>query len=205
MTYDRDYILRMAREFATFLARIVRSKDAGKTETALADLDQAAHTHVGLGMDVLEALPVDQLTLMLSIGGQLDVNRAYATGRLLAERSDMARSVGNDALAATLDGNALQLLVDAALAFGEFLNDGHRAVVNEVSDRLLASPAPVAPTLVCALLDAHQRFGQHDDLARIGDLLVTRANEPVDRMTAIRIATRGACPEVVGRVATAER
>ena len=204
MTYDRDYILRMAREFATFLARIVRSRDEGRTETALVDLDQAAHTHVGLGMDVLEALPVEQLTMMLSIGGGLDVNRAYATGRLLAERADMARGVGNDAFAATLDGNALQLLVDAALAFGDFLNDEHHDVVADVWGRLLASPAPLAPTLVCALLDAHQRFGHDGDVLRIADALVDRASEPVDRMTAVRIATRSACPEVVGRVATGE-
>ena len=202
MTYDRDYILRMAREFATFLARIVRSKDEGRTETALADLDQAAREHVGLGMDVLEALPIEQLTLMLSIGGGLDVNRAYATGRLLAERADMARGVGNDALAATLDGNALGLLVDAALAFGGFLNEEHHDVVADVSDRLLASPAPLAPTLVCALLDAYQRFGSDADLMRITDALVRRADASVDRMTGVRIATKSACPEVVGRVAS---
>src|SRR5680860_1046916 len=76
MTYERDYILRMVREFATFLARIVRSKNGGQEERTIADLDQAARTFVGLGLDVLEALPVEQLTMMLSIGGSLDVNRA---------------------------------------------------------------------------------------------------------------------------------
>jgi hypothetical protein len=114
----------------------------------------------------------------------------------------MARGVGNDALAATLDGNSLGLLVDAALAFGGFLNEEHYDVVADVSDRLLASPAPLAPTLVCALLDAYQRFGSDADLVRITDALVRRADSSVDRMTAVRIATKSSCPEVVGRVAS---
>ncbi len=143
MTYERDYILRMVREFSTFLARIVRPKDGGREERSIADLDQAAHTFVGLGLDVLEALPAQQLTMMLSIGGSLDVNRAYATGRLLEERAEMAARTGNEDLAASLRTNALQMLVDAALAFGAYLNDAHRDAVRTITERVVAAPSPV--------------------------------------------------------------
>lgn len=201
MTSDRDYILRMVREFATFLARIVRSKDGRQEEHTIADIDQAARTYVGMGLDLLEALPSEQLTLMLSIGGTLDVNRAYATGRLLAERADMAGRVGNDDLADALRAKALQLLVDAALAFEEYLNDEHRRAIHEVTERLLASSSQLESRLACTLFEAHVRFEEASAVLRLTDAFVDRADEPVDRMTAVRIASQGRCPRVVGRVA----
>lgn len=201
MTSDRDYILRMVREFATFLARIVRSKDGGRDEQTIADIDQAARTYVGMGLDLLEALPVEQLTMMLSIGGALDVNRAYATGRLLAERADMAGRVGNDDLADSLRAKALRLLVDAALAFGEYLNEEHRRAIHQVTERLSASSALVEPRLVCTLFETYVRFEEAAAVVRLADAFVDRADESVDRMTAVRIASQGRCPSVVGRVA----
>ena len=156
---------------------------------------------VGMGLDLLEALPVEQLTMMLSIGGTLDVNRAYATGRLLAERADMAGRVGNDDLADALRAKALQLLVDAALAFGEYLNEEHRGAVHQEAERLSASSAVLEPRLVCTLFDAYVRFEEASAVVRLADAFVDRGDEPVDRMTAVRLASQGRCSEVVGRVA----
>lgn len=201
MTYDRDYILRMVREFATFLARVVRAKDDGQEERTIADLDQAARTFVGLGLDVLEALPVEQLAMMLSIGGPLDVNRAYAAGRLLEERADMAAHSGNEDLAASLRAKALRILVDAALAFGAYLNDAHREAVRAVTERVVAAPAPLPPRLLCALFETHLLHDEDERILRLADALVARAEEPAERMAAIRVALRGNCPMLLGRLA----
>lgn len=201
MTYDRDYVLRMVREFATFLARIVRSKEAGHEERTIADLDQAARTFVGLGLDVLEALPVDQATMMLSIGGALDVNRAYATGRLLEERADMAERAGNRELATSLRAKALRLLADAARAFGAYLNEAHRDAVGRLGDRVVAEPAPLAPPLLCALFETYLLHDERVRIVRLADALVARTDEPVDRRAAVAIALRGACPTLLGRLA----
>lgn len=201
MTYERDYILRMVRELSTFLARIVRPNDGGHEERSIADLDQAARTFVGLGLDVLEALPAEQATMMLSIGGSLDVNRAYATGRLLEERAEMASRAGNEELAASLRANALQMLADAALAFGAYLNDAHRDAVRTVADHVVAAPAPLPPRLLSALFETHLLHDEDERIVRLADALVARTDEPADRMTAIRIAFRGASPMLLGRLA----
>jgi hypothetical protein len=201
MTSERDYVLRMVREFATFLARIVRSKEEGQVERTIADIDQTARTYVGLGLDALEALPIEQLTIMLSIGGSLDVNRAYATGRLLAERADVAARVGSDDLAASLRAKALRLLADAALAFGEYLNEEHRGAIHRAAERHLAASALVEPRLVCALFDTYVRLEEGSVVVRLADAFAQRLDEPVDRMAAVRLASHGRCPSVVGRVA----
>lgn len=163
MTYDRDYILRMVREFATFLARIVRSRGSETEERTLADLDQAARTFVGLGLEALEALPAEQLSMMLGLGGTLDTNRSYAAGRLLEERSVLAESAGSTAAASATALKALELLADSALAFGEYLNGEHRDSVRRLEERLLADPATplaTAPRLLHKLSRMHSGNGE---------------------------------------------
>lgn len=199
MTYDRDYILRMVREFAQFLARVVKKGDGTAEGRSVSDLDGAARTFVGLGIDALRSLPTDQLTMMLSIGGTLDVNRAYAAGRLLESSSELA---SDPAVAADGARKATHLLSDAALAFGGYLNEEHEAALRRLEDRLLAQedgPLASEPRLLAKVLDLRLRHGDADRVRHVAAALAlrTEADEP---MTAVRVALRGAAPEVLGRV-----
>ena len=136
MLHDRDYVMRLVREFSSFLVRLLTRHREEGGESTLVDLDEAAGRFVGMSMPLLELLPVGQLRMMLSTTGALATDRAYAAGMLLEARGRLASEAGDEAHAEECYRKALVLLLDAEREFGGFLNDEHERAAQRLTELL---------------------------------------------------------------------
>jgi tetratricopeptide (TPR) repeat protein len=83
----QDYILRMVQQFSGFLTRILRLREEGKTEEALALISDAYGKLAGLPASLVQALSEDDLLTLLRAPGRLDPERCLALAELLREEA----------------------------------------------------------------------------------------------------------------------
>lgn len=116
--YEQDFIIRQLRQLGDALARLLK---LGVGADSAAQLEELSTTHVNLELDTLRRMPVDQLELLLSIGGSYDIHRALMISQLLQADAELGLA---DDDAANLE-KALQLSLAAAIAFGGFVSAEH--------------------------------------------------------------------------------
>jgi tetratricopeptide (TPR) repeat protein len=81
----QDYILRMVQQFSGFLVRVLRLRQEGKTDEALALLSDGYGRLAGLPASLVHALSEDDLIALLRAQGRLDPERTLGLAELLRE------------------------------------------------------------------------------------------------------------------------
>src|SRR5262245_48567365 len=81
----QDYIMRMVQQFSGFLIRVLRLREEGQTEEALALLADGYGKLVGLPASLVHALSEDDLIALLRAQGRLDPERCLGLAELLRE------------------------------------------------------------------------------------------------------------------------
>lgn len=89
MIAEKDYIMRMIRQFGTALARIRSLKTEQKIEESQNVLAEALKDFTGFHQEVLEALPPDILIQKVSGSGQTDPVRSLLLADLLYQQGDI--------------------------------------------------------------------------------------------------------------------
>ena len=129
--YQDDYLTRTLKQFADTLAALLGARVRGEPPS-FGELDELSWSFTGLGLKTLLSLSAPQLLQLFSVGGELDVNKAYISAQLLCQlaRDDASQD------SAKLHREALQLLNAVSLHLGDYLNEEHRRLSEELESEL---------------------------------------------------------------------
>jgi hypothetical protein len=93
--YEQDYILRLAKQLAAMLARVLGLRREGATEEALAELDGAYGELFGLPPGLVDVIPAAELARLLS-----DPQKIAMMAELLAAEASALEAAGRQEAAA---------------------------------------------------------------------------------------------------------
>ena len=79
---EKDYIMRIIHQFARFLARVLLRINNEELKEARMDMQTASERFLGMQLDMILSLNNQGLIEMLSIGGELDVEKSYIAAQL---------------------------------------------------------------------------------------------------------------------------
>ncbi len=113
---ERDYIMRMIAMLTAVIAKILDLKKAKDFPRALHELEAATKSLAGIDSGLLEAFTDEQLLELFGRDLEVAPVRWYVVGRLLAERAELYRLMGDDGRATEAEWRALSLLVASFLA-----------------------------------------------------------------------------------------
>ena len=132
--YKTDYIMRTIKQFSEMLAALLFGARVKGEDVAFSDLEELSLTFTGLTLDMLTALGSSQLLSLFSVTGELDINKTYASARLLHQLADQE----TEANATALNRKALALLLKVYWELGGYLNDEHESLTQTLSDASVA-------------------------------------------------------------------
>lgn len=93
-TFEQDYILRLAKQLANLVARLLRLRDDGRVDEALTECDAAYGELFGLPSGLVDAMEASELAKLLG-----DTQRCDMMAELLETEARLctARGHGDDA------------------------------------------------------------------------------------------------------------
>jgi len=127
--YKSDYLMRMIQQFSEMLAALLFNARSTGEPVSYKDLNELSSSFTGLTLDTLRTMNSSQLISLFSITGQLDINKTYASACLIHQLSKQESSEQNKAVQENL---ALELLVEIKNQLGEYLNDEHKTLVEDL-------------------------------------------------------------------------
>jgi len=104
MSIQRDYIQRLVEALAQVTARLLTLRKAGQTGEALAEVERAAGSLLGVDLKLLEAIGPGPIAVQLGHPEKIEV-----LARLLDERAGLERARGDEAAAARWEARAAGL------------------------------------------------------------------------------------------------
>ena len=128
--YQTDYITRTIKQFSEMLAALLFGARAKGQDVTYSDLEELSLSFTGLTLDTLVTLSSSQLVSLFSVAG-LDINKVYASARLLHQLSEQERS---EEKAALLSQKALRLLEKVHQRLGGYLNEEHETLTQSLRD-----------------------------------------------------------------------
>ncbi len=128
--YQTDYITRTIKQFSEMLAALLFGARAKGQDVTYSDLEELSLSFTGLTLDTLVTLSSSQLVSLFSVAG-LDINKVYASARLLHQLSKQERS---EEKAALLNQKALRLLEKVHQRLGGYLNEEHEMLTQSLRD-----------------------------------------------------------------------
>ena len=128
--YQTDYITRTIKQFSEMLAALLFGARAKGQDVTYSDLEELSLSFTGLTLDTLVTLSSSQLVNLFSVAG-LDINKVYASARLLHQLSEQERS---EEKAALLNQKALRLLEKVHQRLGGYLNEEHETLTQSLRD-----------------------------------------------------------------------
>lgn len=126
MVYEQDYILRLIQRVGVFLRAMYAALREHRPTDAIQLSEEALHHITGLSSDAAVSMSTQNLVLLLSAGGRLDVKRTLLLVEVLAERAEAFEQQGDEAAAAGERAKAAAL-ARAAVTAAPDSDDGDRA------------------------------------------------------------------------------
>ena len=126
MVYEQDYILRLIQRVGVFLRAIASALREHRPQDALELSEEALHHITGLSSDAATTTNVQNLLLILSAGGRVDVKRAILLAEVFAERAEAFEQQGDGGTAERERAKA-RALAEAAAKAAPDSDDGDRA------------------------------------------------------------------------------
>ncbi len=112
--FQRDYILRLVEQLAKTLGAVLTFKKAKRYDEAELAIAEAAKNLVGLDVETLLAIPVDQILTLFSPGGSLDAGKCIVVAELLYEHGEIKSLQGQEETAYHARIRAFSLLLEVS-------------------------------------------------------------------------------------------
>ncbi len=87
--FQRDYILRLVEQLAKTLGVVLTLKKARRFDEAELAIAKAAQNLIGLDVETLLALPVEQIVSLFSPSGSLDAGKCIVVAEILYEYGEI--------------------------------------------------------------------------------------------------------------------
>ncbi|MDQ1910628.1 DUF6483 family protein [Paenibacillus sp. GD4] len=113
--YQRDYILRLIKQAAEAIHKVMFLRKNRQLEEAMALLNQAMKQLLGLNSDLVRALSVKDLLLLLSKTGEVDLGKTLALGDMLKAEALLLDDLGEVQGARQCRLKAAELLLTARI------------------------------------------------------------------------------------------
>ncbi len=178
--FQRDYILRLVEQLAKTLGVVLTLKKARRFDEAELAIAEAAKNLVGLDVQTLLAIPVDQILTLFSPGGNLDAGKCIVVAELLYEHGEIRSRPGEEETAYHARIRALSLLLEVSGRESlERIPDAGRYLrrIEALTEALSAYP-PV-PAVQKKLVFHHERQGDFADAEDVLFELVDAGHEDV--------------------------
>ena len=178
--FQRDYILRLVEQLAKTLGVVLTLKKAGRFDEAELSIAKAAQNLIGLDVETLLALPVEQIVSLFSPGGSLDAGKCIVVAELLCEHGEIKSFQEEEETAYHARIRALSLLLEVSGRESlERIPDAGRYVRRiEALTEALATYPPV-PAVQKKLIFHHERQGDFADAEDVLFELVDAGHEDV--------------------------
>lgn len=124
--YEQDYILRLIQRVGVFFRNMIRALREHRPDDALTISEDALHHITGLSSDAAATMRVENLLVMLSAGGVVDVKRALLLAEVFLDRAEACDQLG-DAAAADGERAKVKALAEAAAHEAPNSDDGDKA------------------------------------------------------------------------------
>lgn len=109
----QDYILRLLEQLGAMAATIGGKKAAGDLEGAALEIEEQCVRHTGLPFAVVKQASPEGLSLLLEMGGAMQVPRQLMLAELLRQEAELCERRGNPPAAVLSYRQAAQLIEDA--------------------------------------------------------------------------------------------
>jgi hypothetical protein len=113
-----DYFMRMINQALVVLRRILRMKEIGSYQEALAEIDRMLEMLLGLRADLIKQLDDESILAAVSQGEQLDTDRLYVVAELINEEGGILAATNRRAEAAVSYVRALNFYIETVLSGG---------------------------------------------------------------------------------------
>ncbi len=94
--FERDFIMRMIRQLAQVLERLLNYKKKGQWENAQMVIDVAGKQLLGINSDIIERLEPDALIDMFTYNGEIDYEKCLTLAVLLTEQAEVYKNIGKE-------------------------------------------------------------------------------------------------------------
>jgi tetratricopeptide (TPR) repeat protein len=161
---QKDYIMRMLRQLAEFLAKVLFNKNAGDHEKALSLIESACGSILGIDFGLLESLSAHDIAELLGISKDKSTGsmKCIIAARLLKEKAEILRISEKDgSVAASYHRKALSLYLQGALTMGytEMDMTGYYEDIDHIADAL----GNVLPDDVMFMMfSLYRKLGEYD-------------------------------------------
>jgi hypothetical protein len=176
--FQRDYILRLVSQLAKTLGTVISLKKAKRFDEAELAVAGAAKNLVGLDLETLLALPVDQIVTLFSPGGSLDAGKCLVVAELLVEHGEIRGLRGDEETAYGARIRALSLLLEVSGRESlERIPEPERYLARIESLTTALSNYPLVPAVQLKLVLHHERQGAFADAEDVLFELVDAGDE----------------------------
>lgn len=136
MLDEKDYIMRMVKEFAIAIGRIIGLKAENKIEESQKVLSETLEDFTDLNIEVLEALPYEILIRKVSGSRQINTDKCLMLSELLTLQADIYETRGEKARARNLALLSLDILLNVLLNDDDSVLEQNQGKVEEIIERL---------------------------------------------------------------------
>jgi len=161
---QKDYIMRMMRQLAEFLAKVLFNKKAGNHEAAVVIIKSACAGILGIDFELLEALSAPDIAELLGISKDKSTGsmKCIIAARLLKEKAEIQRlAEKDDSVAVPYYRKALNLYLQGILTIRHTGVDmtGYYADINQIADALGKS---IPDDLMFEIFSVYRLCGMYD-------------------------------------------
>ena len=136
MFEEKDYIMKMIRQFTNAIARIMGLKTENKIEESQKVLTDTLKDFTGLNKEVLEALPYEILIQKVSGSSQINTVKCLVLAELLNQQADIYGINGEASRARNLYVKSLNVMINVILLGDNSVLEQNQDKVNELIDKI---------------------------------------------------------------------
>lgn len=136
MFEQKDYIMRMVRQFTVAIARIMGLKAENKIEESQKVINDTLKYFTDLNIDILEALPYEILIHKVSGGRQIHSQKCLMLSELLTQQADIYEISGDMSRARNLYQKSLNITINALLNASSTLLEQNQNKVEELIEKM---------------------------------------------------------------------
>ncbi|WP_407308133.1 DUF6483 family protein [Desulfosporosinus sp. SB140] len=135
MFEEKDYLMRMVKEFTTAISKIMGLKAENKIEESQEVLSDTLRHFTELNIEVIEALPYDILIHKVS-GNMINTEKYLMLGELLIQQADIYKIKGEKSRAKNLYSKSFSIMINVLLNDDAPVSELNKEKVNELIDKI---------------------------------------------------------------------
>lgn len=159
--FTEDYLMRIINQFLAALMNAIGLRKAGKYSEARQMIEQAIQQLTGLSVSLIDQLDDASILSMLTMNGQLDIERLAALGDLYHEEGNISFEMGQPDRGIFESTRALRFTLEVVLADDSHLSSDGMVKIETLVQKLKQNPLPIDTQL--ALSDHYRRLLDKDD------------------------------------------